>query len=197
MYVTYLTTYKGNMLPMFYIGSTSLKKITSGKYFGSPRSKKWKDKFYRELKSHPHLFSVEILSYHTTHIEAIEREFQLQIERDAVNSEDYMNEAYASKSFNHGKPHTEETKKKIGESNSVSLKSFYENGGEPTRLYGKDNPQFQTVWMNNGKENRRVKKEDVESAVGWKIGRIMRWKSGEHPHANKAIFQKVGNLEEQ
>ena len=44
MYCVYLTVYSGNLLPMFYIGSSSVKKIQNG-YCGSISSKKYKNVF--------------------------------------------------------------------------------------------------------------------------------------------------------
>jgi hypothetical protein len=39
-FVTYLVTYIGDLLPRYYIGSSSKDKIISGNYFGSISSKK-------------------------------------------------------------------------------------------------------------------------------------------------------------
>jgi hypothetical protein len=63
-YVVYLTKYSGNLLPHYYIGSTSREKALSGKYFGSIKSQKWEKLFNHEIKNNIHLFSIEILSYH-------------------------------------------------------------------------------------------------------------------------------------
>lgn len=42
LYCTYLTVYKGNKLPPFYIGYTSVDNILNKSYRGSPESKKYK-----------------------------------------------------------------------------------------------------------------------------------------------------------
>lgn len=94
-YVVYLTHYKGNLLPPYYIGSTTENKILNGKYFGSVKSKKWGNNFYSELKNNKELFKVEILSYHNSRKEALEEELKQQIINDVVISKDYFNESFA------------------------------------------------------------------------------------------------------
>ena len=59
-----------------------------------------------------------------------------------------------------GKKHTEESKKKIGESNSKKQK-------------GENNSQFGTCWITNGKENKKIKKTDT-ILNGWKLGRVLK-----------------------
>ncbi len=95
-FVVYKTKYSGTKLPKYYIGSTNLDKIKSG-YLGSVRSKKYRKIFESELKHNNNLFTIEILSYHDTRIGAMAEELRLQVEYDVVNSNDYFNEAYASK----------------------------------------------------------------------------------------------------
>jgi hypothetical protein len=58
-----------------------------------------------------------------------------------------------------GKPHSNETKRKIGESNSFKQK-------------GSSNSQFGTCWITNGKENKKNKKNDPVP-IGWRLGRII------------------------
>lgn len=94
-YCVYLTTYKGSLLPKYYIGSTTVKKIKSNKYFGSISSKKWKNTFKNELKNNSQLFYIEILSYHNSRKDALEEELKIQIENNVVKSNDYMNESLA------------------------------------------------------------------------------------------------------
>ena len=95
MFVVYLTIYKGSILPPFYIGSTKLATAMSGEYFGSVKSKKWKEKFENEMKTNKHLFSLTILSQHETREAAFEAELKEQKERNAVKSTEYFNESVA------------------------------------------------------------------------------------------------------
>ena len=59
----------------------------------------------------------------------------------------------------HGKTHTYETKKLIGEKNSIAMK-------------GSGNSQYGTMWINNGIESRKIKSIDI-IPDGWYKGRII------------------------
>ena len=96
IYCVYLVTYNGNLLPKYYIGSTSIEKVNSGKYFGSVSSKKWKETFKSELLNNTHLFSIEILSKHELRIDALKEELKIQIKNNVVNSTQYINESFAT-----------------------------------------------------------------------------------------------------
>jgi hypothetical protein len=56
-----------------------------------------------------------------------------------------------------GKNHTEETKRKIAEANS--------------KMIGPKNSQFGTMWITNGKKNKKVNKDSIIPA-GWYRGRM-------------------------
>ena len=58
-----------------------------------------------------------------------------------------------------GKTHTSESKLKIGLSNSISQN-------------GKNNSQYNTCWITNGIENKKMKKDD-KIPDGWVFGRIV------------------------
>jgi hypothetical protein len=49
IFCTYLTIYSGNKLPMFYIGSSTVKKVVSG-YHGSVSSKIYKGWYCQVLE---------------------------------------------------------------------------------------------------------------------------------------------------
>jgi len=59
-----------------------------------------------------------------------------------------------------GKKHKEESKKKIGEKNSIHQK-------------GSGNSQYGTMWITNGIESIRIKKNDI-IPEGWKKGRVIK-----------------------
>lgn len=94
IYCTYVTTYLGNKLPPFYIGSSSVERVNSG-YRGSIKSKKWSGIFYNELKENPHLFFTEIIKTFDDKKSAVEYELQLQIANDVVKSKWFFNESLA------------------------------------------------------------------------------------------------------
>lgn len=60
-----------------------------------------------------------------------------------------------------GKKHTKETKKKIGKANSI-------------KQIGSNNSQYGTVWITNGIENKKIKKENLHQIPSdWKLGRTL------------------------
>lgn len=93
-YCVYITTYKGDLLPQRYIGSSSVKRVQSG-YRGSVRSRRWRKLWEDQMSSHPDLFSTEIVSVHDTRQDALEEELRLQQLYNVVGSDDWINEAYA------------------------------------------------------------------------------------------------------
>lgn len=94
IYVTYLTIYTGNKLPMFYIGSSTEKKVING-YHGSVSSKEYKQIWKEELNNNPHLFKTKIISKHNTDKEAREKELYLQKCLNVVKSNFYVNKSLA------------------------------------------------------------------------------------------------------
>lgn len=114
MYCIYLTVYGGDLMPHFYVGSTSIKNISKG-YHGSVSSQEWKSIWKQELKDHPELFVTLIIHHlhNETRNEALELEKQWQKVFDAVTCNMFSNRAYATgQFFNSG--HSEKTKTKIG-----------------------------------------------------------------------------------
>ena len=98
IYCTYLTTYRGNKLPPFYIGSTSIDKINRG-YHGSVRSKQYREIWEEELKMNNHLFKTIIISTHNTRIEALDKEAFLQKSLNSSNNLMYINKSIARRGF--------------------------------------------------------------------------------------------------
>ncbi len=94
-FATYITFYSGKLLPMWYIGSSSVTKVRNG-YNGSIKSKKYITLYKSEQKNNKHLFKSRILSTHTTRKEALTEELRVQKLHDVVKNKNYMNESYAS-----------------------------------------------------------------------------------------------------
>lgn len=130
LYCTYLTFYKGNKLPPFYIGSSSVKKILSG-YKGSVASLKWKDIWIVEIKNNPHLFRTQILKTYTDRKEASINERKLQKKLKVVRSSMYINQSIcAPNGFcgmdvagknnpNYGNKKSQEEKKKFSKNSAM------------------------------------------------------------------------------
>lgn len=143
IYCVYLTVYSGNKLPPFYIGSTSVKRIIEKKYHGSIASKKYKDIWKSELKSHPELFKTIIICTFESRKEAIEKENKLQKLLNVIRSPLYINQSTAQvngycgrivKGKDNpffGKKHTEETRKRLSDTHK----------GENHCFYGKKRPE--------------------------------------------------------
>ena len=97
-FCVYLTTYSGNKLPPFYIGSSSIDSVLNKNYRGSSQSKKYGTIWKFEIKNNPELFKTAIISNHATREEAIIKELFLQKCLNVVKSTMYINQAYAQPS---------------------------------------------------------------------------------------------------
>lgn len=93
-YCVYLTTYAGNKLPPFYIGSSSVERIKSG-YKGSVSSQEYKKVWKNEIKMNPHLFTTKIISYCETREAAFERENYFHEKLKAPHNPLYCNKWFA------------------------------------------------------------------------------------------------------
>jgi hypothetical protein len=89
-YCVYLTIYRGNKLPPFYIGSTLIKYVNNG-YHGSIKSKKYKEIYKKELIENKHLFKTIIIKKYYSRKYAMFRERKIQEKLNVVKSEMYMN----------------------------------------------------------------------------------------------------------
>jgi hypothetical protein len=98
IYCTYLTIYKGNKLPPFYIGYSTVSKVTNG-YRGSVSSKCYKHLWYQELIDHPELFITHIISTHNTIEQAKAKEGQLQRAVHAHTNPLYANRQIQGEKF--------------------------------------------------------------------------------------------------
>ena len=108
-YCTYITMYSGDLLPKWYIGSSTIERIKKG-YNGSVCSKKYKEIYDNEQIHHKHLFKTRILSIHSTRPEAVAEELRIQKLHNVVTNKKYFNESFAQKNGCY-------TKDKSGENN--------------------------------------------------------------------------------
>ena len=95
IYCVYLTIYKGNKLPPFYIGSSSVEKVQKG-YHGSVCSKQFRDIWKSEIRKNPNLFETKIISTHSDRKEATLRERDLQKKLSVVKNPLYTNQSFAA-----------------------------------------------------------------------------------------------------
>lgn len=116
MYCVYLTTYFGNKLPPFYIGSTSVKKILSG-YNGSVASRAYKQIWKMERDVNPKLFITRVIKMFNTRNEATAFELKIQKALCVIDNDLYINKGYASRCFYEGSVHSPESRLKISKAN--------------------------------------------------------------------------------
>lgn len=93
-YCVYLTIYKGNKLPPFYIGSTSIERVKSG-YRGSVKSKKYKKIFEKEIYLNPQLFKTIIIASYYSRKKAQYKEKIFHEKLNVVKSDMYINMSIA------------------------------------------------------------------------------------------------------
>jgi hypothetical protein len=180
-YVVYHITYAGDKLPPNYIGSTTIDKIQQG-YKGSVCSKEFKSIWQSEVKANPHLFSVQIISYHDTRPAATYKELQIQKLFNVVKNPLFVNKAYASvngffgmnicgeNNPNFGKTPSEKTKNKL----SIAMS-------------GENNPNFGKQAWNKGKTPHNKGKPNSDKTRA-KISKSLTGKTQTKiicPHCNK------------
>ena len=89
-FCVYLTIYKGNKLPPFYIGYTSIKKIENG-YNGSVSSKRYKRIWRKERAENSQLFITKIIKEFCNRKDAQEYEHFILRHLSAHKNELYIN----------------------------------------------------------------------------------------------------------
>lgn len=123
-YCVYLTVYRGNKLPPFYIGSSSVSKVDNG-YRGSVSSARYKKIWKHELKNNPDRFKTKIIKTFVTRQDALDWEYKIQKKLAVVDNQLYCNLWYACGIFgyqNSGKNHPFYGKKLWDEKNPNPFK---------------------------------------------------------------------------
>ncbi len=138
-YCTYLTTYKGTKMPMFYIGRSNVKNVQNG-YHGSVSSKLYKQIWLEELEQNPHLFETKILTVHATKKEAAEQEEYFHKKYQVHKNPLYINRATGAGTFHadiRGKKNPWYGKSRTGELNPMYGKTHKESTRKKMSANGK------------------------------------------------------------
>lgn len=98
MYCVYLTVYKGNKLPPFYIGQTSITKISKN-YHGSVKSKQYKQIWEQELVENNYLFETKVLKKFDIRKDALAYEEYIQRAFNVHTNPMFINKALSNKAF--------------------------------------------------------------------------------------------------
>ena len=191
MWVTYITFYRGNKLPPFYIGYTKKSNIEKG-YKGSVKSKKYKKVWYEEIRNNPNLFKTIIITTHDTKEAALEKEEYLQKHFSVHVNELYVNQSISGRNFTFqkGKKLTEEHKRKIGVSNSEALKGKKFTEERKQKLKGRKHTEefkkkMSILHKNNkynlGKKFTEERKQKLKGKKPWNKG-MKGYNSGKNHH---------------
>lgn len=183
MFVTYLTIYSGDKLPPFYIGSTSLEKHLNG-YYGSVKSKKYKEIYESEVKEHPELFDSIIIDEFNTREEALNCERFYQKLNDVVKNKNFFNmsiahangcfgmDVYGENNPFYNKKHSIETLKLQSDAKLGSLNPMFgtKRPIHSKRMSGRGNPFYNKehtaeARIKCGLKNRKSPVWEHESAL--------------------------------
>ena len=153
----YLTTYLGEKLPKYYIGSTSLERIQEG-YKGSVLSKKWKTIWDKELIQNPQLFQLEILETFFTREEALVKEKEYQLEHNVLRDGQWINESIAQPEGFFGRDVSGENNPMYGK--GYKIKQAWEEG-KYKNVSDKCSVSTQSQW--NDPSQRKLK---IDNMIG-------------------------------
>lgn len=126
MYCVYITTYSGDKLPKYYVGSSSVDNVKNG-YTGSVKSKRWKALWESENRDNPELFHVDIISTHNTREEALAAELLFQTENNVVMSDSWANLSLATVNGFFGRDVSGENNPMFGKSRKGEIHNNGEN----------------------------------------------------------------------
>ena len=175
LFCVYLTTYKGNKIPPFYIGSGNLTNINkkSKPYLGTVTSKEYKTIWESEIKYNRNLFKLQVIKTFPTRSEAFDYERKIHIKLDVVRNPLYINKSIAGSTFNmYGSKHTPETKSQMSKTHLSQHRKFSQEEIEHLSLVSKNTI---VIYDNNLKINKKVDmdsvfKENIESGVYQYLG---------------------------
>lgn len=174
MYATYLTTYRGNKLPPFYIGHAKVESIENG-YLGSVGSKKYKRIWLHEIKENIGLFKIQIIKRFGTKAEALIHERKLQLQFSVHTNPMYINRAvvnekfFAEKGTKWSKPMNAETKEKLRQ---ITKKQFLDPIQSEKHRKSCDGHKGR-IWINDGTTNKRIFPSEMTKYEGWIRGRLI------------------------
>lgn len=157
-YCVYITFYRGDKLPPFYVGSSYTTNVLNNGYHGTVKSKKYGKVWREEIKTNHSLFQTFILSTHEIETDARKKEYMLQKSLDVVRCPLFTNLAFANMKFgasgeNHylfGKSLSDETKIKISKAKKGKPLTYV-----PIGLKGCSNPMFGKQQTVEAKEKNR------------------------------------------
>lgn len=178
MHVVYITFYRGNLLPPFYVGYSTEIRISKG-YNGTVTSQKYKAIWRRERITHPELFKTVIIQRFETVEEARAREEVIHRFFNVPRNPMFINMAIGNTKFgfiNHA-PKTEEHKQKIREARI----------GQPSSSKGKRHTQETLQKMRH--PHKSVSRRPMADSTKKKIGDARRGKK-------RAPFKRMSPTEE-
>jgi hypothetical protein len=98
IFVVYITFYRGNKMPPFYIGYSTEGRVKRG-YNGSVNSQKYKAIWRQERRDNPHLFKTVILQRFEIEQDAKDRERLIHLFFHVSNNSMFINQAIANNGF--------------------------------------------------------------------------------------------------
>lgn len=176
-FCTYITFYKGNLLPPFYIGYTSVSNIKNNNYHGSVASEEYSKIWKNEIRNNNHLFKTKILTLHETRKEAKEKETYFQTFFKVHKNPMYVNRSISGERFYKEGPLSTNHKKKISESTKGKKKSVEHCQRISKGLTGKEKSKEHKQrisetkqddnWKNTTGKSAKEKEKTTKSSQRW------------------------------
>ena len=168
-YCTYITMYSGELLPKWYIGSSTIEKIKKG-YNGSVCSKRYKEIYDNEQINHKHLFKTRILNIHSSRPDAVVEELRLQKLHNVVKNKKYFNESFAQK-------------------NGCFAR---DKSGENNPMFGKG---FKLIGSKNGRHSDNYDNSNVGKKISVSLKKTDKNKKENNPASKKYyIYDSIKNV---